>query len=119
MPEALTKEQLQILESDLAELKASLEQLLVDTESGSKPVNLKENQGRLSRMDEMHNQSILLANRNVTKNRLRSVLAAQVRFDQEQYGECHECGEDIAFSRLKAYPEADMCIACKQELEES
>jgi len=119
MPEALTKLQLKTLGVDLAELKASLEQLLVDTESGSKPVNLKDNQGRLSRMDEMHNQSILVANRNLTKNRLRSVLAAQVRFDQEQYGECHECAEDIVYTRLKAYPEADMCIACKQQLEES
>lgn len=117
MPDALTKEQLRILTQDLADLKVSLEQLLVDTESGAAPVKLKDNQGRLSRMDEMHNQSILVANRNVTKNRLKSVLAAQVRVDQGQYGECRECGEDIAFIRLKAYPEADMCIACKQARE--
>jgi DnaK suppressor protein len=119
MSEALTKQQLQILGRDLVALKASLNQLLVDTEAATKPVNLKDNQGRLSRMDEMHNQSILLANRNVTKNRLRSVISAQRRFELSQFGECSECGEDIAFSRLKAYPEADMCILCQQQHESS
>ncbi|MFT7245510.1 MAG: DnaK suppressor protein [Candidatus Azotimanducaceae bacterium] len=118
MSEALTKQQLQILGSDLVALQASLEQLLIDTEVATKPVNLKDNQGRLSRMDEMHNQSILLANRNLTKNRLRAVISALQRFELSQYGECLECGEDVAFSRLKAYPEADMCIVC-QQLQES
>lgn len=119
MSEALTKQQLQILGRDLVILQASLEQLLIDTEVATKPVNLKDNQGRLSRMDEMHNQSILLANRNVTKNRLRSVIAARQRFELGQYGECSECGEDVSFSRLKAYPEAEMCILCQQQQERS
>jgi len=119
MSEALTKQQLQILGRDLVALQASLEQLLIDTEVATKPVNLKDNQGRLSRMDEMHNQSILLANRNLTKNRLRSVISARQRFELGQYGECLECAEDVAFSRLKAYPEADMCIVCQQQQESS
>lgn len=109
----LTAGERQQLGEDLLALQASLEQLLESTESGSQPVKLKDNQGRLSRMDEMHNQSILLANRNVTKNRLREVLAARQRFADNRYGECLECGEYIAFTRLKAYPEANMCIDCK------
>jgi len=118
MSEALTKQQLQILGRDLVALQDSLGQLLADTEAATQPVKLKDNQGRLSRMDEMHNQSILLANRNVIKNRLRSVISAQRRFELSQFGECAECGEDIAFSRLKAYPEAEMCILC-QKLQEN
>lgn len=119
MSEALTKQQLQNLGRDLVALQASLEQLLIDTEVATKPVNLKDNQGRLSRMDEMHNQSILLANRNLTKNRLRSVISARRRFELGQYGECSECGEGVSFSRLNAYPEADMCILCRQQQESS
>jgi DnaK suppressor protein len=97
--------------------RTELEELLNITEANAQPVKLKDNAGRLSRMDEMHNQSILLANRNVTKNRLRQVLVAQARIDKEQYGYCTTCDESVAFNRLKAYPEAAMCLQCQSEVE--
>ena len=87
------------------------------TESGAQPVKLKDNQGRLTRMDEMHNQSILLANRNVTKNRLKSTKIAKQRLEDGSYGYCDECGETIAFNRLQAYPDAAMCIECQSDAE--
>ena len=105
------------LETDLVQLKLDLEELLNITEANAQPVKLKDNAGRLTRMDEMHNQSILLANRNVTKNRLRQVSVAQARIDKEQYGYCSSCEENVAFKRLKAYPEAAMCLQCQSELE--
>jgi len=105
------------LETDLVQLKLDLEELLNITEANAQPVKLKDNAGRLTRMDEMHNQSILLANRNVTKNRLRQVSVAQARIDKEQYGYCSSCEENVAFNRLKAYPEAAMCLQCQSELE--
>lgn len=54
----LSDQQLHVMAEALTDLKASLEALLNSTEAGSKPVKLKDNQGRLSRMDKMHNQSI-------------------------------------------------------------
>lgn len=115
---ALNDQQLSKLGHALKELRRNLQQLLEDTESGAQPVNLKDNQGRLSRMDEMHNQSILVANRNLTKNRLRKISQAEQRMNDGVYGECLECGELIAFVRLEAYPEADMCIDCQSAREE-
>ena len=115
MDDELSPDELQELTEDLDELKSSLEALLNATESGTKPVKLKDNAGRLSRMDEMHNQSILVANRNVTGNRLKQVIAAMDRIKTDNYGYCRNCGETIAFNRLKAYPEADMCLKCKSE----
>tara|TARA_R110002110_G_scaffold23104_7_gene88619 strand:+ start:211 stop:570 length:360 start_codon:yes stop_codon:yes gene_type:complete len=117
MSESLSKAQRDVLAQDLIELQGRLQRLLDDTEGGAAPVKLKDNQGRLSRMDEMHNQSILKANRNVTRNRLKEVLLAEQRLADGRYGECIECGEDILFTRLKAYPEASKCIQCKQEEE--
>ena len=117
MTVTLDKEQLQELKVDLAELEVSLQELLDKTEDSSRPVNLKDNIGRLSRMDEMHNQSILVANRNVIRNRLKQVKIAKLRMDDDSYGVCDECDEMIAFPRLKAYPEASMCIACKSKIE--
>ncbi len=117
MSKGPSKAQIGELGQDLSALKDRLEALLAATEAGEQPVKLKDNQGRLTRMDEMHNQSILKANRNVTKNRLRAVIAAQARLANASYGYCVECDEPIAFARLKAYPEAPMCINCQSGAE--
>lgn len=117
MDNELTADQRIELEADLIGLRDSLAHLLQSTEAAAKPVKLKDNQGRLSRMDEMHNQSILLANRNVTKNRHRQVLAAINRLASGNYGYCAHCDEQISFQRLKAYPEASLCLQCKSAAE--
>ena len=117
MEPKLIAAQLAELGTDLAELQTSLTELLADTELQAKPVKLKDNSSRLSRMDEMHNQSILRANRNLTSNRLVLITRAFERLDQGTYGLCSHCDETIAFKRLKAYPEANKCLACQSENE--
>ena len=37
------------------------------------------------------------------------------RMDEGSYGECHDCGAEIGFARLKARPVAELCIDCKEE----
>jgi DnaK suppressor protein len=114
---ALSVEQIEELKVDLSELEVSMQELLDKTEDGTRPVKLKDNAGRLSRMDEMHNQSILVANRNVIKNRLVEVKRAKLRIKDDNYGNCTECDEAVAFPRLKAYPEAPMCLDCQSKSE--
>lgn len=117
MIDELTNSQRTELESDLRQLKTDLESLLEMTESGTRPVKLKDNAGRLTRMAELHDQSILMANRNVVKNRLKQVSVALQRIEKDVYGDCSACGELISFPRLKAYPDATMCLACKSATE--
>ena len=45
---------------------------------------------------------------------LRRALA---KFDDETYGLCEECGNEIGFSRLQARPEARLCITCQTRSE--
>ena len=82
----LNKQQLDELQTDLAALEVSLQELLDSTRVGTQPVSLKDNIGRLSRMDEMHNQSILVANRNVIKNRLKQIKISKLRIADSSYG---------------------------------
>lgn len=35
----------------------------------------------------------------------------------EEFGQCAECGEEIAFERLDALPHARLCIRCKEQEE--
>jgi DnaK suppressor protein len=117
MEPELTAVQLTELGADLVQLQKSLAELLAATELEARPVKLKDNSSRLSRMDEMHNQSILRANRNLTSNRLNLIARAFERLDQGTYGLCSTCDETIALPRLKAYPEANKCIVCQSENE--
>jgi DnaK suppressor protein len=36
----------------------------------------------------------------------------------EEFGQCHQCGNEIAFERLDALPHARFCIECKQREED-
>ena len=39
------------------------------------------------------------------------------RLDQEQYGDCLDCGEPIPWPRLMARPAAERCAACQHVIE--
>ena len=48
---------------------------------------------------------------------LRDIEAAFQRIRNAQYGMCIDCGGEIGFSRLQAYPTAKRCIECQQKHE--
>ena len=48
---------------------------------------------------------------------LRTIRHALSKFDDDNYGECEQCGNPIGFSRLQARPEARLCIACQTRSE--
>lgn len=47
------------------------------------------------------------------EDRLRLIDQALVRVDNDTYGTCAECGEDIPLERLKALPFALLCVDCQ------
>ncbi len=48
---------------------------------------------------------------------VRDIAAARRRIAAGTYGECTDCGADIACERLLAYPTAKRCIGCQREHE--
>lgn len=48
---------------------------------------------------------------------LKKIDLALKKMDDETYGECESCGEQIAVARLMARPVAQLCIDCKTEQE--
>ncbi len=48
---------------------------------------------------------------------LAAIDAALGRLDAGTYGECIDCGKDIAPARLAATPEAPRCIHCQEKVE--
>ncbi len=45
--------------------------------------------------------------------RLQAVRHALQRIEAGTYGTCERCGEEIDFARLKAVPDAGLCMACQ------
>lgn len=45
---------------------------------------------------------------------LRDIEAALQRIRNGEYGVCTDCGVDIVFPRLQAYPTAKRCIGCQE-----
>jgi len=115
----LSAKQLEELSQDLRTLKVELEQALAASDQSAKPVDLEQPIGRLSRMDAIQNQQIAKASRRNHELRLRLVLAAINNLEGGDYGLCTRCDGPIDFRRLKARPEARMCIDCARESERS
>lgn len=49
---------------------------------------------------------------------LRKISKSLKKIEDDEYGYCEACGEEIGEARLEARPTADLCISCK-ELSES
>jgi DnaK suppressor protein len=49
----------------------------------------------------------------------RIVLLEKVvhKIDDESYGICEECEDEIAFARLELLPESDYCVECLNEMQ--
>lgn len=118
MPDDLTSEQRAELEADLCALQVDLAEMIELSKEGSRPVDLDQPIGRISRMDAIQQQQMAESNRRGYKLRLRRVEAALSAMGNAEYGLCHACEEPIAFRRLKAVPESRMCIQCKSAQEQ-
>ncbi len=95
-----------------ARLKA-LEAEDTATKSARAPVELDQQAvGRLSRMDALQNQAMAEAQSRRRQAERQRILAALERLDQDEYGFCLECGEDIAPDRLALDPAIALCADC-------
>ena len=109
--------------NQIAELKNLLlsrqQDLLALEETGTEAAAIVEldqtRVGRLSRMDALQGQAISQERERRRKLQLQNIAAALRRIEQEDYGYCNECGEEIAFKRLQFDPAATLCFNCADE----
>ena len=63
---------------------------------------------------ERENDEVVDAIGNETRQSLHDIQGALDKIAEGTYGECEKCGEEIAPARLKAIPEAALCVNCAQ-----
>lgn len=84
-------------------------------EEQCKPVSPDASLGRLTRMDNIVNQSVAQQQLSNLKTRLLKLEAALKNVDEDpDFGLCLECGEPIPIARLMALPESEFCVECAE-----
>jgi len=109
-----------LMEPDLEAARRRLEEKKLDLDSMSAlsqearaPVSLdQQSVGRLSRMDAMQGQAMALATRQRQEQRLRKLIAALRRIDEDDYGYCEDCGKPVDPRRLEIDPATLFCLEC-------
>ena len=71
--------------------------------------------GRLSRMDALQGQAMSQQRERRREIQLNKIAAALRRIERDEYGNCTECGEEIAYRRLVFDPASTLCIDCAND----
>lgn len=93
--------------------RKELEELSAISSGARETVELdQQSVGRLSRMDAMQQQAMAEAQERTRKRDLHRIELAERRLNDDEYGFCTECGEEIADGRLAIDPMAEKCVGC-------
>ncbi|MEO0976948.1 MAG: TraR/DksA C4-type zinc finger protein [Pseudomonadota bacterium] len=102
-----------LVRQKLMAMKSELEAYSDISEDARAPVTLdQQSVGRLSRMDALQGQAMAQASERQRRADIQKISAALHRLDTGDYGDCVECGEEIAEKRLDVDPAAAFCIRC-------
>ena len=106
-------------EKDLSIYKQKLESMLLEiddylskTKDSAAAVEPDKGLGRLSRMEAMQDQQMVLELRRRKKRQLLEVKNAISRIEQNLFGKCVFCGKKISSDRLDVFPEVQTCVNC-------
>ena len=68
--------------------------------------------GRLSRMDALQRQAMAQATERRRQGRAARIEAALARMEEDEFGYCVDCGEEIGLKRLRLDPTLPTCVSC-------
>lgn len=109
----LTQAALRAIRADLQARLAEVEKLDRESRDSRRPVELDQTSvGRLSRMDAMQQQAMALATERRRQLERRKLQAAIRRIDDDAYGDCVRCDEEIEPARLALDPTITLCADC-------
>ena len=90
------------------------------TNDAAKTVELDQSRvGRLSRMDALQGQAMSLELKRRRQIEIQKINAALKRIEEDEFGFCLNCDEDISIKRLQLDPASPLCITCAEISERS
>ncbi len=100
------------IQKTLIEQKNKAIKDIEDLKEATKPVKPDVSLGRLTRMDVIAQKSMNEESLRAAEMRLKKIKRAIKALEDEEYGFCLNCEEEISTARLKAIPYATICINC-------
>lgn len=70
--------------------------------------------GRLSRMDALQSQQVVLEAQRRQQRKLQAIQGALLRIDRGEFGQCYVCDEMISEARLNFDPTVTRCMTCME-----
>ncbi len=98
------------IEQELSSTNRDIQQL----EELTKPIAPDCAIGRITRMDAINNKSVAEANLRMLRKKLTNLQLAITKIDDDDFGRCSSCGQNINEKRLMFLPESTYCIRCAQ-----
>jgi len=97
-----------LLQDSLSEVEGYLK----SSEDAAAAVSPDKGLGRLSRMEAMQDQQLVMEMRRRKKRQLAEIKSALSRLEMDNFGVCIFCGAEISSERLDVTPETQTCIRC-------
>lgn len=93
--------------------RAEIKTVMEAASESARPVELDQTRvGRLSRMDALQGQAMAKETERRRTLELQRIGTALERIEEEEFGYCVSCGEEIELKRLELDPAVTTCIDC-------
>lgn len=89
-----------------------LREEILELKELTKPIAPENAIGRVSRMDAINNKSINEAALRKSEEKYRKLEVALNKVDEDYFGLCGACGNEIPVGRLMLMPESPFCVTC-------
>ena len=94
-----------------------LEEKITALKDLTKPIAPENAIGRVSRMDAINNKSINEAALRKSEEQMHNMKLALKRIDEEEdFGFCKKCGQEIIAGRIALMPESPYCTPCASKI---
>lgn len=107
----MTKTELNQYKSILEQKQEELEHIVRNRDA----ITIEKSADALDEVQHASERELAIRNLDRESNLLRQVRLALRRIDDESYGVCLHCEEDISPKRLHAVPWAAYCIQCQEQ----
>lgn len=105
----MNKEELKIhVEKEILRLEKQIHQYTELTQ----PISPENAIGRVSRMDAINNKSVIENVLRKAKERLHQLKMVIDKINDDNFGICRKCQEEIPLQRLMIRPESSLCVKC-------
>ena len=106
----MTKNELNRFRAILTAKVAELERFTRHREG----ITVERNADQLDEIQAASERALAVCNLDRESNQLRNVRAAILRIQEDNFGTCQECEQEIHPKRLAAVPWASLCVQCQE-----